>query len=326
MIPSEKNPFPPPRVAAIIATHRRDEELQRLLDGLALSTVPMTAGAYVADNANSPETQALCAAAPLPCVWIGRTENNGPGAAWNTAISKALEDPNVTHLLVLDDDIVLPPDALAALMKALTRTNSAAAAPLLFDDHNRLWGFPEPVDKPLREAIRRVHTPEECAAVFGERAYPFFWATGACMLYTREAFAKVGFFREDFWMLGEDLDFSMRVAAAGGGVFTAQAAVSHLPPPPRSRTAPSANRNKFLALLQNLSFLAFHSPHSAHLRHYLLGNFRRYLRTEGYRLGNMHDMTQAFWHGAVRGQPAGTASGFKLRARTERRPAAVWGE
>ncbi len=318
---------PAPHVAAAVATHRRDKELQRLLDCLAGSKHPIAAGAFVADNAASHETRDLCAAAPLPCAWIGRTVNNGPGPAWNTAVSKALEDPSVTHVLVLDDDVVPPPEALGMLLKAIDVSRAAAAAPLLFDERNRLWGFPEPREAAMRAAIRRVHTPEECLAALGAEPHAFCWATGACMLYARTAFESVGFFDEEFWMLGEDLEYSMRVAAMLGGIFTAQVAVPHLPPAPRDRHAARiAHRVKFLALLQNLSFLAFHSPHSAHLRRYLAGNFRRYLRTEGFTPGNLRDSLAAFRLGAMRCQSAGTPGGERLRERAARRPGKVWSE
>lgn len=317
----------PPRIAAAIATYRRDAELSRLLGCLAAGSLPVDAGAFVADNADSPETRALCSAAPLPCAWIGLAENLGPGAAWNAAIARALEDPGVTHLLVLDDDVVMPPGALGALMETMNHARAAAVAPLLFDNNGRLWGFPEPEENALRKTIRRIHTPGECAAALGTEAHRFCWATGACMLYARTAFETCGFFREDFWMLGEDLEFSMRVAAAGGGVFTGQIAIPHLPPPPRNpRDAKAGRRGKFLALLQNLSFLAFHSPHSAHLRRYLPGNLRRYLRTEGWTPGNMRDAAAAFRLGAVKRQPAGTLAGAALRARAGRRPERVWSE
>lgn len=315
-----------PRVAAAIATYHRDTELSRLFAGLAASGFPVEAGVFVADNANSPETRALCASAPLPCAWIGLSENAGPGAAWNAAVAKALQDPAVTHLLVLDDDIVMPPDALGLLMETLHREGVLAAAPLLFDNHERLWGFPEPEESALRKTMRRIHTPHECATVLGDKGHRFFWATGACMLYAREAFDSHGFFREDFWMLGEDLDFSMRVAAAGGGVFTGRVAVPHLPPPHNPRDAKAGRRGKFLALIQNLSYLAFHSPHSAHLRYYLPGNLRRYLRTEGWTPGNMRDAAEAFRLGAIKRQPAGTPSGAALRERAGRRPERVWSE
>lgn len=305
-------------MAAAIATHRRDKELARLLGSLHQSGVPLSGGIFVADNAASPETAAVCQSAALPAVWLPRAVNNGPGAAWNAAVARALENPSVTHLLVLDDDIVLPPDALRLLLAALAAGRSAAAAPLLFDREDKLWGFPEPREETLRATIRRVGTPDECRAALGASPHAFCWATGACMLYARDAFRQCGLFREDFWMLGEDLEFSMRVAAKLGGIFTAEAAVPHLPPGADPSAERVAHRLKFLALLQNLSYLAFHSPNSAHLRRYLPGNFRRYVRTEGCAPGTLWDGWCSFYQGALWRQPAGTAAGARLRERARR--------
>ena len=167
--------------------------------------------------------------------------------------------------------------------------------------------------------IRRTVEADECRRAMGDEPHAFCWATGACMLYQRRAFETCGFFREDFWMLGEDLEFSMRVAAALGGVFTAQATVPHLPPPPDPDTSRVAHRLKFLALLQNLSYLAFHFLHSAHLKSYLPGNFKRYVRTEGLSPGTLWDGWCAFYQGALCRQPAGTPSGARLRERAARR-------
>ncbi len=309
------------RIAAAIATCRREKELARLLLSLSCSTVPLRAGAFVADNAASEATRDVCTSSPLPALWIPRDINNGPGPAWNAAIAKALEDPEVTHVLVMDDDVDPPPGTTAALLDAMQESGAAAAAPLLFDADGRLWGFPEPRETELREVIRRVHAADECRTALGTSPHPFCWATGACMFYARGAFASCGMFGEDFWMLGEDLDLSMRVAAKLGGVFTAQAAVPHLPPQPvHGARARAAHRAKFLALLQNLSFLAFHSPHSAHLRGYLPGNFLRYARTEGWEPATLADALAAFWLGVVRREPAGLRGGRHLRERATRRP------
>ena len=307
-----------PCVAAAIATHRREAELQRLLAALGNSNPPLTGGIFVADNASSPETRAVCEAGS-GVAWLPRTVNNGPGPAWNTAAAKALENPDVTHILVLDDDVVVPPDALRGLLDALVASGSAASAPLLFDENGRLWAFPEPLEVALRAAIRRTHTPEECRQALGDAPHRFCWATGACMLYARQVFDTLGFFREDFWMLGEDLEFSMRVASILGGVFTAAVAVPHLPPPAKTAAIRTSHRLKFLALLQNLSYLAFHSPHRAHLRSYLAGNFKRYVRTEGWAPGTLWDGWCAFYEGALWKQPAGTAAGARLRERAAHR-------
>ena len=309
---------PPPCVAAAIATHRRDRELSRLLAALQKSDPPLAGGVFVADNAASPDTRSLCASVP-GVHWIPRTVNNGPGPAWNSAAARALENPQITHILVLDDDVVPPPGTLRLLLDALETSPAVAAAPLLLDENGRLWAFPEPREIPLRAAVRRAVTADEARAVFGDKPHPFCWATGACVLYARRAFEAGGYFREDFWMLGEDLEFSMRIASTLGGVFTAAASVPHLPPAPDPRTARAAHRRKFLALLQNLSYLAFHSPHSAHLRSYLAGNFKRYVRTEGCAPGTLWDAWCAFYEGALWKQPAGTAAGARLRERATRR-------
>jgi len=308
---------PTPKVAAAIATHKREKELARLLAALAASETRLDP-VCVADNASAESTKAVCAEAGAR--WLPRPVNNGPGAAWNTAVTDALRDPAVTHVLVLDDDVVPPPAAVPTMLCAMETARCGAIAPLLFDANGRIWGFPEPREQELRREIRRVGDPGSAAKILGGEPHPFCWATGACMLYRRDAFEKCGLFREDFWMLGEDLEFSMRAAATVGGTFTAQVGVPHLPPEGSDpRAAKMANRAKFLALLQNLSFLAFHSPHRAHLRSYLPGNFRRYLRTEGWNAANALDAWCAFWQGSVGAQPAGTAAGARLRERAKRR-------
>jgi hypothetical protein len=111
----------------------------------------------------------------------------------------------------------------------------------------------------------------------------------------------------------------MRTASKAGGVFTAAVAVPHIPPSAAAGGSAAGARMKFLALLQNLSYLAFHSPHSAHLRRYLPGNFVRYLRTEGFAPGNLADVWNAFRLGSLRGLPAGHESGHALRHRAVRR-------
>lgn len=306
-----------PRIAALVAAYRRDPELDRLLFTLAKGR-PAPDGVFVADSAAAEETRELCGR--HGATWIPMPANRGPGPAWNAALQAALADESFTHLLVLDDDVVPPPGTTALMIDTMVATGSGAVAPLLFDANGNLWGFPEPREAQLRTAIRRVTDLDSAGKILGGDAHPFCWATGACMLYRREAFEKAGRFREDFWMLGEDLEFSMRTAAEAGGVFTARVAVPHLPPAHDDpRAAVLAHRAKFLALLQNLSFLAFHSPHSGHLRKYLPGNFRRYLRTEGYSVPNFLDAASACWLGAARARPAGTPSGERLRDRARRR-------
>lgn len=297
------------RVVAVVVTWRRERELDRLLASLEVSSVPLT-GCVVMDHAGTvPES---AAARGFPIRIIADLSNPGPGAGWANGTRWAREIFGETDILYLDDDVVLPPATLEILLRE--KCGARAICPLLEDASGRLWGFPEPVDPGQRRRIREAETPADALRLLGPGTHQFCWATGACLLVDSQA--KAGLHREDFWMLGEDLEYSMRLASGGEAVFTCLASVPHLPPAPADpKAAREADYRKFCSLLQNLSYLALHSRHSAHLWRYLPGNYRRFFRTHGRGAGALADAWDCLWQGAVRGRPAGHRAGARLRER-----------
>jgi GT2 family glycosyltransferase len=303
-------------VIAVIVTHRRPAELERLLRNLADSRAPL-GGCVIADHAPDGTTAALERTVPFETVVREDASNPGPGAGWANAARTALEHfPEADAIWYLDDDVTISPDALGILLQEMEKAGADSIAPLLEDTEGKLWGFPEPEATALRLTIRQAATPAEARALLGDSPLPFCWCTGACYLVTKKAVQRAGFHREDFWILGEDLEYAMRLAGLTRAVFTCRVSVPHLPPPPTDRAA--ARRSdyvKFCSLLQNLSYLAFHSPYSRHMKRYLPGNFRRFLRTHRLRPRTVRDALACFRNGAIRGEPAGTASGAALRKR-----------
>ncbi len=309
-----------PRIAAVIVTYRRPLELRRLLMSLAAGTERPILTVIVDNAGDDPDAAMPLAESALPGLWVPIPGNPGPGAGWKRGMEIALEQlGQVDFFLLLDDDVVIPPEALAGLVQAAHRgeqRTAGAVAPLLEDADRRLWAFPEPRRPEQRLEIRKAGTPADCLQRLGPGPHPFVWCTGACVLVSGAAVATCGFPRTDFQMLGEDLEYSMRIASQFEAVFTPGIAVPHLPPPPREGTdALRADRFKFLCLLQNLAYLAFHCPHSAHLRSYLAGNYRRWFRTHGWSLRNLSGALATFRAGAFHGQPAGAAGGIELRKR-----------
>ena len=69
---------PAPCIAAAVATHHREKELARLLDSLQRSDLPLAGGIFVADNAASPETRAVCAATAPAATWLPRATRTFP--------------------------------------------------------------------------------------------------------------------------------------------------------------------------------------------------------------------------------------------------------
>lgn len=302
-------------IVAVVAAYRRDPELSRLLEAL-FSTASAPEAAVVVDNAAEESTRATVGGFPL-ARYVASDKNIGPGYAWRLGMEVAdrLLGGPPTHYLVLDDDVVVDGAALDCMVRAAVSAGAEMVAPLLSDAAGKLWGFPEPADPALRKSIREVVTPKEALKKIGPQPQDFCWCTGACVLVSRRTVEAVGPHRTDFWMLGEDLEFSMRVAARFRAVFTCQADVPHLPPAPPSDqiSARAASLRKFHSLLTNLAYLSFHCPHSAHMRSYLAGNFRRYFRTEGVTPSTLTSATRCLWQGAVLGRPAGHAKSFVTR-------------
>ncbi|HRJ71833.1 MAG TPA: glycosyltransferase [Terrimicrobiaceae bacterium] len=306
-----------PAIVAVIVTHRRPAELGRLLDSLAASDL-RPRGCVIADHAPDGTTQALASRAGCETLVLEDPSNPGPGLGWANGARKALAHFSPDAILFLDDDVVLAPDALSVLAGEMRRAGAEVMAPLLEDAAGHLWAFPEPEPPELRRTIRQARTPGDALRLLGTEPIGFCWCTGACVLVDADAIRRAGFHRPDFWMLGEDLEYSMRLASRGKAVFTCRVSVPHLPPEPaNAEAARQSDYRKFCSLLQNLSFLAFHSPHSRHLKRYLPGNFRRFFRSQGVSVRTVRDALHCLWHGAIGGRPAGTPPGTALRARND---------
>lgn len=301
-------------VIACVVTYRRPEAIARLLDALDKAGERLM-GVVVSDHSGD-LPRALTEGRRYEVVVLEDRSNPGPGAGWANAAREALYGFGnaATALWFLDDDVVPPPGSLDLLASEAEEVGAEAIAPLLEDAEGKLWAFPEPERRSLRSIIRRATTPEDARRAIGDDPHRFCWCTGACLLVSQQVVRRTGFHRRDFWILGEDLEYSMRLAGGGRAVFTCKCTVPHLPPPnPDPDAARRTGYLKFLSLLQNLCYLSFHSPDSRHLKMYLAGNFRRFFKTYGLRPEVLRHATACFVNGTFRGQPAGAEAGTSLR-------------
>lgn len=313
-------PSAPARLAAVVVTYRREKELKRLLECIAASSRQPDL-LVVVDHAASADTEQLCKHTGLRTHYFPDPSNPGPGAGWNNGMIIAHEQfPKTTHYLVLDDDVTLPPDAVESLLDLATTRQAGAVAPLLTDDAGNIWAFPEPEPRHLRKVIRNCQTPDDYIARAGAEPQPFCWCTGACILVDARIAAEAGPYRNDFHILGEDLEFSMRLSARSTCLYAPTIVVPHLPPSPHSQSdATQANLLKFCSLLQNLAYISFHLPHSRHMKSYLPGNAKRFLHTFGTTPQSLRLLARCLANGALLAQPAGAPSGQHLREKVRKR-------
>ncbi len=303
----------PPLVVAVIATYRRPLELTRLLASLEKSTIPLH-GLVVTDNAGDDATRAALDRTTIPHRLVLPGDNLGCGGGLRRAEEAALREfPTLTHLWVLDDDVELPPATLGGLLEAMTAHQAGAACPLPHDVEGRLGWFPGLIRKTAFRVLCRAATPAEYVAQCGSAPEPFTWATGVALLVSRAALDQAGLHREDFWIRGEDLDFSLRVTHAARGVFVPSVLIAHLPPGGGKVIDNFPERMKHAAMLQNCACLITRTRHGRAIAKNWPGNACRHLKRFGLRA--LGDVLRAAWLGGVRGLPAGVPKGEYFRRR-----------
>lgn len=296
----------PPFIVAVIATYRRPVELRRLLDSLALSTLPPAVIAIV-DNAADPSLQAALRDCPT-ALWLPLADNAGCGAGLRHGAEWALRThgEKLTHLLVLDDDVVVPAETLATLVAAMDEAGADLACPIAVDREGAIDFTPGLLEAAKHRAIRESRTPAEYRARAGDASVPLNWTTGTCLLVSRRALDTVGLHRADYWLRGEDLEYSLRVTARWRGIYVPRAEIAHLPPV----AAPSADgrRAEFrrhCALVQNTTYSAAHLPHARTLWRSIPGTYRRFFAEWGWSPRILRAAAQLLWRGLVAGEPAG---------------------
>jgi GT2 family glycosyltransferase len=307
-------------------------ELFRLLEKLHKQTLPLTA-VVVADNASEAELQKRIIKNQLSVfhfeiIVIPMLQNRGCGAGLKAAEEEALRlFPDLTHMWILDDDVVPELNCLEKLLGGLAQAKADMICPLLSDEKGKLWGFPEPrndllkiSDRKIRpeRLIRKCRTSQDVLKKMGPGPHWMWWCTGACVLVTRVAIDRVGLHREDYWMLGEDHEFSLRVGNTFRSVFICDVDVPHLPPVSGDEVdRGQIHYCKFLSLLQNLCYNGLWLSYSGPMWSYVPGNFKRFFQTFGFSIRTLRDALSVACYGGLCREPAGGKRGVRLREKVK---------
>jgi GT2 family glycosyltransferase len=297
-----------PFVVAIIATYNRKKELADLLQ--FLNGTRGLQGIVVADNAADTEVRQLIENSSVPASYLAMETNNGVGPALNRAMAFAREKWNqaLTHYWILDDDIRFAPDALEKLLAALHDNHAQFVAPVIVDSSGAVFARPRLKSGTTRIAddIDARHLPEVRASM------------GTCYLMDRVCYERLGGMREDFWLLGEDIEYTARIAQNFHAIFCPHVAVEHFwgsPLDPQS--AKRSAYFKACAALQNNLFMLLHLAHTRFVFRSFLGSLKRFLQLHLRSRAAVYDLFCIVWSAAVRGEPAGGAAGRRLRERRQ---------
>jgi GT2 family glycosyltransferase len=304
------------RAVALVATYRRPREIARLLAALAQTPHGLEL-VVVVDNTGCAETRAAVELARCRAHYVSPGENLGCGGGLRRAGEEALRlaGDRLTHLWILDDDAVPAPETLAGLVEAMEREQADAACPLVIGPDGMVGWTPGLADRALHRLAEKPASPAEFRERLGSAPLDFTWTQGISLLVSRRAIDALGLHRADFWVRGEDLEFSLRITASYRGIFVPSLAVQHLPPAETGAASREAEYLKHAAMLQNVAFVGLRLAHGRRIAWTVPANVARFIRAWGLRA--VSDALRALWRGAAKGEPAGAGTGATFLKRFE---------
>ena len=205
-------------VAVVVSWNGRDDTLDALESLREIDTV-------VVDN-GSVDGSADAVAERFPEVELIRAGVNLGFAGGNNAGIRRALDRGADWVLLVNNDATVEPGIVEALAAAAESRPDAGvlACKVLFADSDRLWyagaGFNAYLGRSRHERFGRPDEPGTLRDTVR--------ATGAGMAVSRAAIEKAGLLDEELFLYAEDLEWCLRIKAAGFAVvYVPDARVRH---------------------------------------------------------------------------------------------------
>lgn len=248
-----------PRVSIIIVSWNAQSVVERCLPSVVQTDYPNLEILF-ADNASTDGTAAWIAR-EYPSVKIVRHPDNWLFCRGNNA---AVPHATGEFILLLNNDVEVPPDWLQPLVDTMTRHPDVGAVQpklLQYDERNRFeyagaaGGFIDRVGYPFTRG-RLFDTMEFDRGQYDDPC-DVFWATGAALLLRRSALDEVGLLDERFEMHMEEIDLCWRLLRHGYRVrVQPRSTVYHIGGASLPQSSPRKTyynfRNSLLLLYKNL--------------------------------------------------------------------------
>lgn len=212
-----------PHVAVVILHWGSAEVTSRCLRSLARAVLPGKTTLLLVDNTRCLDDGLAGVAAPL-AVEVHRPDRNlgfARGCAWG--IARAMEQ-GADYILLLNNDVVVEPSFLDALLGAAARSPGAGVWCPQIVSPRKLWYAGG--DFSLWSGIPVQERPKRAAPLRGQPR-EVDYATGCAMLIAAVVVRAIGSFDPEFFMYCEDLDFSLRARRAGFKILLVPASLVH---------------------------------------------------------------------------------------------------
>lgn len=210
-----------PPISVVVVNYNGEQHLEPCLEAVFAQS-PAPAEVLVIDNASTDGAVARLAPRFPQATWMALERNDGPCPARNLGLERARHE----WVLLLDNDAVLAPGALAALLDAArARPDVCLLQPrsVFADEPARVHYDGGLLHYAGVFSLRNFYTPLAEASGRGSIEVP--GAVSVALLARRDVLLRVGGFDSRFFILFEDLDLSLRLALAGERVLSVENAI-----------------------------------------------------------------------------------------------------
>lgn len=254
------------------------------------------AAVIVVDNGSADDSVATLRARFPSLTVVEAGENLGFARGNNLGIQVALAQATPDYLFLLNNDAFVTAETLPCLVAALARWPQAgAAAPKIYSaDGRHLWYAGGHIDWKMSTGVHHMAGALDEGQANRETITGF--ATGCALLVRRTMIADSGLFDERYFFMGEDVDLSLRLAAAGQPlVYAPSATVVH-----QVGTSSTRQGQPFIwyhMTRNRLLTVAKHARGSQKLYFYAVWPLRWAIKGLAFVLRGEADVTRAMWRG-----------------------------
>jgi GT2 family glycosyltransferase len=197
------------RTAVLVVSYGSHE---MVAENLALTALDDDAFVVVVDNLTTQAERDAMSAVAAREGWelVTPDRNLGFGSGMNVAASRAAELGARTYVL-LNPDAYLEGDGVARLAAAVAADPDAVVSPLVVRPDGSHFSSEMELDLDTG-SMRRIRDGRR----YDDSAL---WLSGACLAIGRDMWERIGGFDDDYFLYWEDIDLSVRAAAAGANLF-----------------------------------------------------------------------------------------------------------
>ncbi|SCB78224.1 glycosyltransferase family 2 protein [Weissella bombi] len=205
-------------VSAVVVTYNRLPMLKEVIAALQNSETKVD-NIIIVDNNSEADTEKYLTSLGNQIRYVRLPENIGGAGGFNKGVRYFMEETEDDYVWLMDDDTVPTPSALTELLKAADKVNDQfgfLASDVRWTDNTRAkMNLPFPINRFKKIPLDATEMEQLRNATF------------VSVMFTREIVAKIGLPVKEFFIWGDDIEYTERAARQLPGYMVPTSRIIH---------------------------------------------------------------------------------------------------